>query len=124
MNLFGATFGGVPMCHGAGGLAAKVHFGARSGGAPIILGVVLVIGALGFSEALIGLLRAFPGPILGVMLLVAGAQLALGTRKYATPDGDRLVPLVTAAFAMWNVAGALVAGVVLNWLLRRFSLKL
>ena len=31
-NLFGAAVGGVPMCHGAGGMAGHVRFGARTGG--------------------------------------------------------------------------------------------
>jgi predicted benzoate:H+ symporter BenE len=32
MNLVGASLGGVPMCHGAGGMAAHIRFGARTGG--------------------------------------------------------------------------------------------
>ncbi|MGH8058311.1 MAG: putative sulfate/molybdate transporter [Candidatus Entotheonellia bacterium] len=32
MNLAGTALGGVPMCHGAGGMAAHVRFGARTGG--------------------------------------------------------------------------------------------
>src|SRR5579863_5831872 len=42
MNLGSAVVGGVPMCHGAGGMAGHVAFGARTGGAPIILGVILL----------------------------------------------------------------------------------
>jgi predicted benzoate:H+ symporter BenE len=32
MNLVGVFLGGVPMCHGAGGMAAHIRFGARTGG--------------------------------------------------------------------------------------------
>jgi MFS superfamily sulfate permease-like transporter len=32
MNLLSASVGGVPMCHGASGIAGHVQFGARSGG--------------------------------------------------------------------------------------------
>lgn len=46
MNLFGSTLGGIPMCHGAGGMAAHVSFGARTGGSSIILGALLIILAL------------------------------------------------------------------------------
>ena len=49
MNLLGPIVGSVPMCHGAGGMAGHVRFGARTGGAPIILGSLLVITALFFS---------------------------------------------------------------------------
>jgi hypothetical protein len=40
MNLLSASVGGVPMCHGAGGMAGHVQFGARTGGALVILGFV------------------------------------------------------------------------------------
>ena len=33
MNTLGSVIGAVPMCHGAGGMAAQVSFGARTGGA-------------------------------------------------------------------------------------------
>src|SRR5262245_54961892 len=42
MNLLSAGIGGVPMCHGAGGMAGHVQFGARTGGALVILGMVLL----------------------------------------------------------------------------------
>ena len=38
-----ALFGGVPMCHGAGGMAGHVQFGARTSGALVILGVILLV---------------------------------------------------------------------------------
>src|SRR5690606_13235643 len=46
MNLFSPAIGGVPVCHGAGGMAGHVRFGARTGGALVILGVILVFMAL------------------------------------------------------------------------------
>jgi hypothetical protein len=49
MNLFSAGIGGVPMCHGAGGMAGHVRFGAQTGGAVIILGTLLILLALFFS---------------------------------------------------------------------------
>lgn len=43
MNLFSGAVGGVPMCHGAGGMAAHLAFGARRGGSVVILGTVLFV---------------------------------------------------------------------------------
>jgi hypothetical protein len=40
MNLVGACLGGVPMCHGAGGMATHIRFGARTGGALVISGAL------------------------------------------------------------------------------------
>jgi hypothetical protein len=45
INLFGASIGGVPMYHGAGGMAGHVRFGARTGRALIILGTFPLGGA-------------------------------------------------------------------------------
>lgn len=79
MNMFSGIFGGVPMCHGAGGMAGHVRFGARTGGAPVILGVMLLALALFFSGSIDVLLRLFPVPMLGAILFLTGAQLALGS---------------------------------------------
>ena len=40
-NFPAGFFGAVPMCHGTGGLAAHYRFGARTGGAPMMIGVLL-----------------------------------------------------------------------------------
>ena len=110
LNLFGASVGGVPMCHGAGGMAGHVRFGARTGGAPIILGGILIIAALFFSASIETLLKVFPTPILGVILFLTGAQLALGSCDFSKDKGERFVTLITAAFAVWNVGAAFLIG--------------
>jgi MFS superfamily sulfate permease-like transporter len=66
--------GGVPMCHGAGGMAGHVAFGAKTGGAPIILGVILLALALFFSTSVEALFEVFPKAILGVILFLTGAH--------------------------------------------------
>ncbi len=124
MNTLGSFIGAVPMCHGAGGMAAQVGFGARSGGAPVILGVILILLALGFSDSLAVLLRLFPQPALGVMLFLAGLQLALGSCDFARDKGERFVTLGTAALAIWNVGVAFLFGILLLYIARRGWLRL
>ena len=124
MNTLGSLIGAVPMCHGAGGMAAQVSFGARTGGAPIILGALLIILALLFSESIETLLRLFPQPALGVMLFLAGLQLALGSCDFSKDKGERFVTLGTAALSVWNVGVAFVFGLGVLWLVRRGWLKL
>lgn len=65
--------GGVPMCHGSGGLAGKYAFGARTGGANVLLGVGYLALALVAGGAV---LAAFPMAILGVLLAAVALQLA------------------------------------------------
>ena len=112
MNLFGASIGGVPMCHGAGGMAGHTRFGARTGGAVIILGAILCVVALFFSDSVTTLLRIFPLPVLGVVLFLTGAQLALGSCDFSKNKAERFATLITAGCAVWNVG----LGFVLGWL--------
>lgn len=124
LNTLSSFIGAVPMCHGAGGMAAQVSFGARTGGAPVILGALLIVLALCFSDSLAVLLRLFPQPALGVMLFLAGLQLALGSCDFAHDKGERFVTLGTAALAIWNVGVAFLFGILLLYIARRGWLRL
>lgn len=74
-NLPTGFFGAVPMCHGTGGLAAHYRFGARTGGAPLMIGTIFVILALVFGEAGFTFLTLIPNSVLGVLLIFAGLEL-------------------------------------------------
>jgi MFS superfamily sulfate permease-like transporter len=124
MNLTSAVLGGVPMCHGAGGMAGHVAFGARTGGAPIILGSLLLGLALFFSASIHALFDVFARPVLGVILFLAGAQLALGSCDFSKNKGERFITLVTTAFSMWNVGLAFLVGLALAYLEKRGRLRL
>jgi hypothetical protein len=76
INLFMCPFGGMPNCHGAGGLAGQHRMGARHGASVAFLGINKVIFATFFGASLLTLLDAIPSAILGVMLAIAGQELA------------------------------------------------
>ena len=124
MNVGSAMLGGIPMCHGAGGMAGHVRFGAHTGGAPIILGCLLLTVALFFSSSVATLLRIFPEAVLGVVLFLTGAQLALGACDISKDKGERFATVITAALAIWNVGIAFVVGSLVWLLSRRGWLKL
>jgi MFS superfamily sulfate permease-like transporter len=124
MNLGSAVFGGVPMCHGAGGMAGHVAFGARTGGAPIILGTILLCLAFFFSASIQTIFALMAQPVLGVILFLTGAQLALGSCDFSKDKGERFVTLATAAFALWNVGLAFVVGILLHQIARHGWLRL
>jgi len=119
MNLIAPIFGGVPMCHGAGGMAGHVRFGAKTGGALVILGSLVIVTALFFSESVTIIFKIFPNAILGVILFFAGAELALGVRDIGENKSDFYVMLIVAAFAMWNMGAAFLVGIILNTALNR-----
>ena len=93
MNLLTGWFGGMPMCHGAGGLAGQSAFGARTQGSILMLGAVKVLIAVLFGSTLMAVVVAFPQAILGVMLVFSGISLAEASRKAA----DFGVLLLTAS---------------------------
>lgn len=124
MNVGSALCGGVPMCHGAGGMAGHVAFGARTGGAPIILGTVLLALALCFGSSIETILGFFPKAVLGVILFLTGAQLALGSCDFSKHKMERFVTLITAAFSMWNVGLAFLVGLTLGYVAKRGWLRL
>jgi predicted benzoate:H+ symporter BenE len=124
LNCFSASVGGIPMCHGAGGMAGHVAFGARTGGATIILGVILLLLALFLSGSVQTLFGILPKSILGVILFITGAQLALGSCDFSRNKAERFITLVTAAFCIWNVGIGFLAGILGAYLIRRDLLKL
>jgi hypothetical protein len=124
LNLAGASLGGIPMCHGAGGMAGHVAFGARTGGATIILGVILLFLALFLSDSVQLLFNLLPKSILGVILFLTGAQLALGSCDFSKDKGERFITLITAALCIWNVGLGFLVGIAGAWLNRRGLLKL
>lgn len=123
MNLVSPFFGGIPMCHGAGGMAGHVRFGARTGGALVILGSILIVLALFFSESVALIFKIFPNSILGVILFFAGSELAIVVRDIGDKKSDFYVMLIVAAFAMWNMGAAFLVGIILDVSLRRGWIK-
>ena len=65
MNLVSATIGGIPLCHGAGGMAGHIRFGARTGGALVILGVIVLLTGLFLSDSVTLLLSGLSSSYLG-----------------------------------------------------------
>ena len=112
------------MCHGAGGMAGHVRFGARTGGALVILGSIIVAIALFFGNSVGLIVQMFPTAILGVILFFAGIELALSSRDIGGKKEDVYLMLVTAAFATWNMGAAFVVGILLHHALKRGIVRL
>ena len=124
MNLVAPFYGGIPMCHGAGGMAGHVRFGAKTGGALVILGTILILFALFFSDSVSIIFKIFPNAILGVILFFAGSELAIVVKDIGDKKADFYVMIIVAAAAMWNMGAAFLAGVIMDNSLRRGWLKI
>ena len=75
MNLILPFFGGMPMCHGAGGLAGQYYFGARTGGTNILEGLIEISMGLFLANSIAGLFAVFPMAIVGAMMFLVGVEL-------------------------------------------------
>ena len=110
-NLLLCPFGAMPMCHGAGGLQAQYRFGARTGLAPILLGAVLLVLAIGFGRHAAAFFALIPIGAVGALLILAGGDLAISRRLF---DGKPSCLWVIGATALvvltLNPALALVVG--------------
>ena len=124
MNLAGVCLGGVPMCHGAGGLAGHVRFGARTGGALVMHGAFILLLGLFFGDSVGVLFRLLPTAILGVILFFGGLELASGVKAGSTERADRLILVLTAGLALWNMGVAYLAGLLLAVCVERKLLRL
>jgi MFS superfamily sulfate permease-like transporter len=110
MTLAAVPLGGLPMCHGSGGLAGKYAFGARTGWANVVLGVLYAAAAL-----VAGLWTGFPMALLGVLVGVVGVQLA----HVALAERSALAVCVGVGGALAGVGVAFVGGVAAHLLWSR-----
>jgi len=113
MNVIVPFFGGMPQCHGAGGLAGQYYFGARTGGTNVMEGLIEVAFGLFLGSSIVALFSAFPMPIVGAMMVVVGIELlkfAKGLRlnRELAPVLVTVIGSVAADMAVGFAAGVAV----------------
>jgi SulP family sulfate permease len=117
-NLLSFLVGGMPMCHGAGGLAAHYRFGARTAGSNILIGGIFVILALFLGTHSLTVVYLLPMSVLGVLLVFAGSQLAL-TIIDLNERNDLFVALAILGITLAsNLAVGFVVGIALAYALK------
>jgi MFS superfamily sulfate permease-like transporter len=112
-NVLLCPFGAMPMCHGAGGLAAQYRFGARTGLAPIIFGVVVLVLAVGFANHAAAMFAIIPIGAVGALLILAGTDLAISRRLF---DGKPSCWWVIVVTALVTVTVNPALGLILGWI--------
>ena len=116
MNIVSPFFGGLPVCHGSGGMAGHYAFGGRTGGSVVIAGAVLLAAGVLFGGSVGEVALFFPKPMLGVLLLAEGvAMLSLLRDLGDTPREFSLAVClgVIAAALPYGYLVAMVLGTVL-----------
>jgi SulP family sulfate permease len=124
-NFPAGFFGAVPMCHGTGGLAAHYRFGARTGGAPVMIGALFVVMALAFGELGFAVLAMIPNSVLGVLLVFAGLELCPLVRSLKGNEEYFVALLITGiALAVPNMAWAFGVGIAADLFIRKMRIKI
>ncbi|MCC6125735.1 MAG: putative sulfate/molybdate transporter [Pirellulales bacterium] len=123
MNLVCCPLGGMPMCHGAGGLAAQYRFGARTGGSVVILGAAKIALALLFGSSLLLGLQQYPQSVLGVLLAFGAWELARVCRDQTSRMNLSVMILTAAACLATDMAVGFFLGWAIGLLARRVFSK-
>jgi hypothetical protein len=122
MNLVNPFLGGIPTCHGSGGMAGHYAFGARTGGSVIIKGALYAFLGLFFGRGFDAIVGVFPLPVLGIILLFEGLALMLLVRDLSSSKSDLTIILLVGLIAVGLPYGYLIGmmvGVVIAYLMKR-----
>ena len=125
MNLLNPFFGGIPTCHGSGGIAGHYAFGARTGGSAILYGSLYLGLGLFLSAGFRDVIELFPKPILGVILMFEGLALMRLIRDMMHSKSDLLivfmVGLMAVALPYGYVIGLVIGALLARWAGRRLA---
>jgi len=117
-NLLSFFLGGMPMCHGAGGLASRYRFGARTAGSNLIIGAIFLVLALFLGTHSLAVIYMLPMAALGVLLIFAGVQLALTLSDMQTRK-DLFVPILILGITLAsNLAAGFLTGIAVAYILK------
>jgi SulP family sulfate permease len=98
-NTVSGLLGGMPMCHGAGGLTAHVRLGARSAGMNLLLGASLLLLGLFFGAQILVILGMLP--VWGLAAFLAYAGLRHAWLVSDLRGADLVLAVVAGASGAW-----------------------
>jgi SulP family sulfate permease len=117
-NLLSFVVGGMPLCHGAGGLAAHYRFGARTAGSNLMIGILFLALAFFLGIHALSVVYLLPMAILGVLLIFAGGQLALTVIDMKTRKDLFVSLLILGITLASNLAVGFLVGIVVAYVLK------
>jgi len=120
MNIISPFFGGMPICHGAGGLAGQYYFGARTGGTNIIEGIIEIGLGIFLAGSITTFFTLFPQSILGAMLFLVGIQLTGFVRDIKLGELP-ILSLVVVLALLTNMAIGFVVALGVFHIIRRWG---
>lgn len=117
-NLMSFISGGMPLCHGAGGLAAHYRFGARTAGSNLIIGSIFLILTIFLGAHTLAIVYLVPMAVLGVLLVFAGSQLALTIIDMKTRKDLFVTLLILGITLASNLAVGFMVGLIVAYAIK------
>mgnify|MGYP001826148644 FL=1 len=117
-NFLSSVIGGMPLCHGAGGLAAHFRFGARTAGSNLMIGIIFTALAILLGRHCLAIIYLLPLSVLGVLLLFAGSQLALTVLDLKDRKELFACLIILGITLATNLAAGFIAGIAIAYLLK------
>jgi hypothetical protein len=114
-NVVVGALGGMPLCHGSGGLTAHYRAGARSPSMNLLIGIPLLILGLGFGATAFSLLALIPVAVLIGLLAFTGVMHSLLVSDLRGFELTVALAMGAIGVATSNLAIALGVGLVLVW---------
>jgi MFS superfamily sulfate permease-like transporter len=121
MNLLAAFFGCIPLCHGAGGFMAQYFYGARTGGAMVMEGLIEIISAIFFSATVMWIFSNFPLAIIGAMLIPVSIELGKEILKLKKHIELIIALLVAITSYLTNLTIGFILGTTTYYILKRHT---
>jgi hypothetical protein len=109
MNLLVPFMGGIPVCHGSGGMVGHYAFGGRTGGSVIIYGIIYLLIGFFFGKGFADIIHVFPLPILGVILVFEGLSLILLIRDITDDKRGLVIAIMVGIMAFGLPYGFIIA---------------
>jgi SulP family sulfate permease len=117
-NFLSFGLGGMPLCHGAGGLAAHYRFGARTAGSNVMIGFLFLALAVFLGHDIVGLFNLLPMSVLGVLLVFSGSQLTLTVMDLDQRKDYFVATLILGITLASNLAAGFITGMIVAQLLK------
>jgi SulP family sulfate permease len=123
-NFISSFIGGMPLCHGAGGLAAHYRFGARTAGSNLLIGVIFLFLAIFLGGDSLAIFYLLPLSVLGILLLFTGGQLAMTIMDLQSRKDYFVVLVMMGITLASNLAAGFLVGIGAAWILKVEKLKI
>lgn len=122
-NLGAGLLGGMPVCHGSGGLTAHFRLGARTGGACLMIGAIFLALALFLDGNILSVLSLIPYPVLAVLVIFVGISHGLLIKDIIGSRGKITIALTVAIVGLvsTNLAIGMASGLVISFILKMLS---